>query len=184
MPRTSHHDSNIQLQIHEGKGFPQILHGINQDEDQRSISLKPGHEYVIKLYPYGQVSTKDVQKMSLDKRECRLSHETLEGASHPIYTKDSCLFDCHVEIAFKACKCVPWDFAHGFKDSKECDVFGRSCFFNHIENLTHMNEKPCDHCTEECDWIRYRRTATYESLSLVEDNDYCNKYMCIDAKLK
>ena len=59
LPRTTHHDFNVQMQIHENKGFPQILYGVNLDEDLRSISLERGHEYLIELQPYGQVSSED-----------------------------------------------------------------------------------------------------------------------------
>ena len=194
LPRTSHYDFNVQLQIHEGKGFPQILYGINQDKDQRSISLKPGFEYVIKLYPYGQLSTEDVKDLSLDKRQCRLSHETFEGSSHPTYTKESCLYDCRVQKAFKTCKCVPWDFANNIKERKECDVFGRTCFFNRIENLTHTVDESCSYCQEECDWIRYRREIIgSESITLkkrtemegyIKIDSYCNKYICIEKEAR
>ena len=50
IPRTSHHDFNVQMQIHEGKSLPQILYGVVQDKDQRSISLKPGYEYKIDIW--------------------------------------------------------------------------------------------------------------------------------------
>ena len=95
MPRTNHHDFKVQMQIHEQKGFPKILYGLNQDLDQRSITLKPGHEYKIELYPYGQVTTKDFKELSQDRRGCRLRHETLPNATHPIYARDNCIFDCH-----------------------------------------------------------------------------------------
>ena len=189
MPRTSHHDFNVQLQIHEGKGFPQILHGINQDIDQRSISLKPGHEYVIELYPYGQMLTEDVQSMSIDKRKCRMNHESFKGASHPIYTKDNCLYDCRIQKAFENCHCLPWDFVNKINGSKECDIFGRTCFFNKMENLTHMVDESCSHCIEECEWIKYRRKVlSSKSLELAFNwdttDEYCNDYMCLNQSSK
>ena len=97
------------MQVQENKGFPEILFGINQEKEKKSISLKPGHEYEIKLDPYGQFSTEDFRAMSLDKRQCRLDHEVLDHSTHPIYTRANCMFDCHVKLAFDTCKCVPWD---------------------------------------------------------------------------
>ena len=84
IPRTSRHNFDVQLQVQENKGFPQILYGINQDKDQRSMSLKPGNEYVIELYPYGQVSTDGIMDVLLEKRKCRLDHETFKDSSHPV----------------------------------------------------------------------------------------------------
>ena len=177
------------MQINEGKGFPQILYGIDQDKDQRSVSLKPGFEYEIELYPYGQVSTEDFRHMSLSKRSCRLMDETMEGATHPIYTKANCLYDCRIQQALNKCLCIPWDFVNSFESPWECDIFGRTCFFNVIENITHAKDQSCSHCIEECDWIQYRRkVVTHDSLELKEDNEYseysrfCNKYICIDPK--
>ena len=181
LPRTTHGDFNIQMQIHESKGFPQILYGVNQDEDLRSISLKPGYEYLIELQPYGQVSSEDFKEMSLKKRKCRLMHETIAGATHPIYTRRNCLYDCHIQKAFETCFCVPWDFTKNVKHAKECDIFGRTCFFNKIANLTHTMERDsCSHCEDECDWIQYKRVVKEkQSIKLANYLESCNKYICV-----
>ena len=184
------------MQIQERKGFPKILYGLNQDMDQRSISLRPGHEYKIELYPYGQVTTEDFKILSQDKRGCRLKHETLPNATHPIYTRDNCIYDCLVLEAFETCKCVPWDFANTIEGSKECDIFGRTCFFNMIERLTHTKVESCSHCISECDWVRYRRKVGQpRSLAMTRNmterinegfelNFACNHYVCISPNMK
>ena len=194
MPRTSHHDFKVQMQIHEQKDFPRILYGLNQDLDQRSVSLKPGYEYSIELYPYGQVTTDEFEKLSQDKRDCHLRHETFANSTHPIYTKANCIYDCLVLQAFETCKCVPWDFANNIKGADECDIFGRTCFFNKIERLTHKQVKTCSHCMFECEWIRYRRRVRQsKSLALTMnrtiktgkdsyDKYICNHYVCISRE--
>ena len=103
----------------------------------KSLSLEPGHEYIIKLDPYGQLSTEDFKAMLLEKRNCRLDYEIFENATHPVYTKANCKFDCYINSAFKTCKCVPWDFVNRIQGAEECDIFGRTCFFNMIESLAH-----------------------------------------------
>ena len=183
------------MQISEGKGFPQILHGIDQDKNQRSISLKPGFEYEIELHPHGQISSPDFREMSLEKRGCRLSHETMESSTYQVYTKDNCLYDCRVQQAYKICQCLPWDFVNTISESTECDVFGRTCFFNVMENMTHSRDEFCSHCIEECDWVKYRRKIIgSESIMLKGAEDdydedynegyvgrYCCKYFCINS---
>ena len=183
------------MQISEGKGFPQILHGIDQDKNQRSISLKPGFEYEIELHPHGQISSPDFREMSLEKRGCRLSHETMESSTYQVYTKDNCLYDCRVQQAYKICQCLPWDFVNTISESAECDVFGRTCFFNVMENMTHSTDEFCSHCIEECDWVKYRRKIIgSESIMLKGAEDdydedynegyvgrYCCKYFCINS---
>ena len=194
MPRTSHQDFKVQMQIQEGKGFPKILYGLNQDLDQRSISLKPGHEYNIELHPYGQVTTQDFKELSQEKRGCRLRHETLPNATHPIYTRDNCIYDCLVHEAFQTCKCIPWDFSNNINGAEECDIFGRTCFFNMIERLTHSQVKSCSDCMSECDWIKYRRRMIGQPRSLtlmrnktIESSNeqvkfMCNHYVCISRR--
>ena len=182
MPRTIHRNFGIQLQVQENKDFTKILFGSNQEEDKKSISLTPGYEYNIVLDPYGQYSTNDFKGMSLDKRQCRLDHETFDHSTHPIYTKANCEFDCHVKLASESCQCVPWDFVNKFQGSEECDIFGRTCFFNMMETLAHKSDENCTHCIEECDYIKYRRSLGKSNSLKLQNHGYkhCNKYICID----
>ena len=191
MPRTIHKDFKIQMQVHQGKDFPQILYGSDQDLDQRSITLKPGFEYKIELYPVGQITTADFDNMSKEKRGCRLKHETHEKATHSIYTKANCIYDCHVQMAYETCKCVPWDFTNKIANAKECDIFGRTCFFNKIAAMTHGSNYSCSHCENECEWIRYGRKIIdtpkpigplikSSGLLYSSKNKYCNDYICVN----
>ena len=184
IPRTSHRTLDIQMQIQDRKGFPDILFGSNQEKNMKSMGLQPGFEYDIELDPYGQLSTDDFKAMSLDNRKCRLDHEIFDNSSHLIYTKANCIFDCHVNMAFTTCKCVPWDFVNKIDNSVECDIFGRTCFFNMFETLAHgSSDQNCLHCIDECDSIKYRRRITGKTnLELVKADftTYCNKYICID----
>ena len=185
MPRTIHKQVGLQMQIEGGSGFPNILFGSNQEKIMKSISLQPGYEYEIELDPYGQLSTEDFKAMPLDNRKCRLDHEIFDNSSHPMYTKANCIFDCHVNMAFETCKCVPWDFVNKIKGVIECDIFGRTCFFNIFEILAHGSDQQCSHCIEECDSIEYRRRVIKEAkLNLVKEKfhfsyKHCNKYVCI-----
>ena len=146
MPRTIHRNFEIQLQVQENKDFSKILFGSNQEIDKKSLPLMPGYEYEIELDPYGQYTTDDFKAMSLNNRQCRLDVDTFENSTHPIYTKANCIYDCHVNLAFKTCNCIPWDFVHPIQ-GEECDIFGRTCFFNMIETLAHGSYENCSHCS-------------------------------------
>ena len=183
MPRTSHKSVGLQMQVQEGKGFPNILFGSNLEKDKKSINLQPGYEYVIELDPYGQLTTTDFKTMSLDNRKCRLDHETFDNSTHPIYTEANCIYDCKVNLAFTTCKCIPWDFVNYIQGTEECDIFGRTCFYNMIETLAHGFDQNCSHCIKECDRVKYRRTLLEKTkLDLLKKDGYsghCNQYICI-----
>ena len=175
------------MQVQERKGFPSILFGSNQEKDKKSITLKPGHEYIIELDPYGQMSTDDFKTMSLEQRQCRLYKEVLDDFTHPIYTSTNCRYDCYVKMAFDNCKCIPWDFVNKINGAEECDIFGRTCFFNMIETLTHGSGHNCQHCIEECDWVRYRKVVVeaekleWERINIRRSN---NKYISVNPTVK
>ena len=125
-----------------------------------------------------------------------------DNSTHPIYKKANCIYDCHVKISFETCKCVPWDFVNIIKGATECDIFGRTCFFNMIETLAHGSDQNCNYCIGECDSIKYRRRVKesikldlIEEVQYVEYDDYyaeynhyvsyhCNKYICIVSRLR
>ena len=75
LPRTEHKDFNVQMQIHQNKEIAQILYASNQDFDMKSVSLKPGFEYIIELSPFGQTSTQLFKELPIEKRKCLLENE-------------------------------------------------------------------------------------------------------------
>ena len=157
--RTSYGNFKITMQVHSRFGFPQILHGSKQEDEETSISLKPGHEYEIKLDPYGRISTTDFDELPFEKQQCKLSHEIHSTATHPNYTFTNCKFDCYVNLAFETCKCIPWGFVNKHENAPDCEIFGRTCFYNMIGALTHRSDQNCTHCVEECNYIHYRRNV-------------------------
>ena len=69
-----------------------------------------------------------------------LENEVFDDSIFKTYTAKNCKYECHVKLAEKMCKCIPWDYLHN-KKSVECDIFGRTCFYNAMENLTISTEK-------------------------------------------
>ena len=87
IPITSHHDFNIQMQINQNADYAHILFGSQQENAQKSMTLKPGYEYEIEVSMDRKKSTPDFRKFTLEQRNCRLSHEILENATYKYYTK-------------------------------------------------------------------------------------------------
>ena len=136
----------VQLKIHQSKEFAQILYSSTQDQRKMSITLKPGYEYTIEITPVRQESTDGFRDLPIDKRKCKKDDELDKSSIFKIYSKSNCMYECEVENAYKDCQCIPWDFFHELKSNgsaKECDVFGRTCFHNAINNVTKRNTDCC-----------------------------------------
>ena len=82
--------------------------------------------------PIGQRSTKNFKSLSENDRKCKLDDELDENSMFKIYTKANCMYECEIDMAYKACQCIPWDFFHLMINQSDgvakCDAFGRTCF--------------------------------------------------------
>ena len=56
-----------------------------------------------------------------------------------VYNKRNCQYQCRVTNAFEICSCIPWDFPLTTNLGDECDVFGRTCFYNAMKQIN-LNE--------------------------------------------
>ena len=174
-------DFNILMQIHQNKTLGHMLDDKDLNSKIKTISLQPGYEYTIVVSPSGQESTNGFKQLSLEQRSCRLDHEVQEGSHFKVYSKNNCLYECYVAEAYKKCQCIPWDFIHGFKESEECDIFGRTCFTNVFEDLMLYSENLCLHCIDECDVVEFNRNVlTKEKLEQSDSIKLfsCSNYLC------
>ena len=125
-------------------------------------------------------STLDFQKLSLNQRKCRLSHEILQNATYEVYTKANCRYDCKVTLAFNECNCIPVEFVNTISNAEICEIFGKTCFMNMIENMTHASRNLCPHCIDECDKTVFSNKvikSVFMELSSAQ-NIPCNDYIC------
>ena len=177
--RTNHENNHIAMQIHPQNELAQIMHKNKQDQRTASIELLPGHEYTIEVSPQGQESSDGYGNLSLEQRHCRLEHELPKKYNFRKYTKSNCFYDCYILMAFSKCQCIPWDFVHDKKDYHECDIFGRTCFFNEFDNLTHFPGNLCPRCLDECNFMEFHRRIVKDEKLINENGDwYCSKYIC------
>ena len=183
VPRTEHRDFDVQFQINQEKELAQILHLNAQDFKTKSIRLKKGYEHTIEISLNGRTTTNGFETLSLTQRGCRLDHETHENSIFKIYSQANCQYECQVSEAIQACKCLPWDFLHYEKYAPECDIFGRTCFFQTIERVKHDKTIHCPHCIQECNQVTFKASIT-KSVPLRLENIgkkvYCDKqmYLC------
>ena len=159
--------SKIELQIHQINEFGQFFQDNNNDKETTSLTLQSStmkalNVYEIEVTPNGQIATEDFNNLNINQRGCKLENEIEDDSIFKIYTENNCKYECYTSLAMKTCKCIPWDFVS--KDRKpECDVFGRTCFFDAMKNLTQFHINLCNHCIKSCDFIKYNRKMTMNS---------------------
>ena len=177
--RTSHPDFNVQFQLNQNKDFAQILHGNDQDQNTYSLSLAPGYEHEIEIVVKGQTTTPAFEDLTLEQRNCRLDHEVEDQSDQKVFSYGKCKYECHIKRAIDSCHCIPWDFITTQNDASECDVFGRTCFFHAMENVTHDPEDVCAECDHECKKLTFEPKLVKSTSLEIPQNGFCNKYLCV-----
>ena len=74
-------------------------------------------------------------------------------------------------MAYKVCQCIPWDFLPTLHnpEAEVCDVFGRNCFQNAMNNVS-KNGKDYKHCIGECDMMQFYLRVLSEKDLTAEKN--------------
>ena len=112
------------------------------------------YQVIYQVMPKVIKTTPAFKKMNLEQRKCKLSHEVEENSIFKVYTQQNCKYECYVKEAESLCQCIPWDFMHQNEMAEECDIFGRTCFYNAMENIS-KSSNLCNDCVKECDYITY-----------------------------
>ena len=179
-PRSEYPESDskkLKIQLHQDNELANMLKPNDYDDFIIPLTLESNHEYFIRVTPYGRNSSQNLKDLSIEQRNCRLGNEVMEGSIFKLYTESNCRYECHIKLALEMCKCAPWDFMHN-SGKKECDVFGRTCFYQSMKNQAQDSKDHCSQCIQGCDYIRYKREIV-ESRKIMEkliDDDYNNQW--------
>ena len=157
---------DVRLEFNQANQIPHIIEDANY-RSSSSLKLKCGYEYVIDVQPKVIQTSLAFKEMNLEQRKCKLSHEVEETSIFKVYTQQNCRYECNVKEAESLCKCIPWDFINQNTLAKECDIFGRTCFFNVMENISKSNNF-CNHCIKECDYAIYDGIITQETQTMMK----------------
>ena len=155
-----HGMDEIQLQLHSRQEIAKLSKDSYKAIDLLPLDLKSGHEYFIDVTLSGQESTDEFKALRINQRNCFLANEGLEKSIFKKYTESNCKYECHIKIAREACKCHPWDYFIKENTMPECDVFGRTCFINTMEQLAISPKVSCQHCIRACDVTNYHKTIS------------------------
>ena len=165
----------IQLQLHHPRELANILHGAHQEKKESSIKLLAGHEYTISILPINQNVTERFKDLPLETRGCRLPHELPENSFMKVYNDRDCRYECKVRLSMEKCKCIPWEYPYPTQNAPECDIFGRTCFYNSIDVLAHNIENDCPDCLPICKYTVYHKEIK-EVKTLVDPDSAFSNY--------
>ena len=177
----------IKVHIHSGKHIPLLSTELNHEELDH-VLLESGFEFTFKLSPYGQIVTERFQEHEkhLARKDCMSQTDlNINETSFKKYRKSNCIYACKMKIASDYCKCLPWEFSaidsKVFFKNEECNVFGRSCFFEQMSNYSLTEDKNCTYCGNDCVFMEYPKEFISKA-PLVTGDDYgrFSKYLLIN----
>ena len=145
-------------------GKYQLLMQVHSSGDLAHITSEPIHlesgmEYFIDILPVATRSSEKFKQLDVEDRNCLMEHEVSEDSIFKGYSEANCKYQCWVGLAKETCQCLPWDFIHKNMTpfEQECDVFGRTCFFATMRNLSESSEDLCPTCKKACDYTEYSK---------------------------
>ena len=161
---------DIEFQIHQPSELGNILTASNDNQQQSSITLEANNEYIIEVTPIGQIKSEAFKETHIHQRQCHTPSEVQEKSIFKMYTQKNCQYECHVNMAIGICQCLPWDFMSNIQ-AEECDIFGRTCFYNAMKDFTQSLNDSCSHCLKDCDFYKYKKTVISKTQIQNSGND-------------
>ena len=152
-------DEEILVKFHQSNEISHFFEDERLGLASPSLKLKAGMEYFVDIIPQVTKTTEGFKKMNIHQRNCKLQHEVGRNSIFKVYTQKNCKYECNVKRAEAACNCIPWDFMHKNETTPECDIFGRTCFYNAMDTLAE-SQSLCNHCMKECDYTIYETILT------------------------
>ena len=140
--------------------------------------LWPGYHTTIHVVPNILETTSAFDNLKLNKRECKLPHETTGFRLFNEYSQKACETECAARRASLLCHCLPWNYPNDFMSIPMCDMFGGFCF-NQIMS-SEVYYKSCkSECLADCKEISlsvWQRTAPLNIEELCKDGTYFDRF--------
>ena len=151
--------NEIDLKIHPSNEVAEFALNDNYESNLVPLTLNGGYEYFIDITSSITQVSDEYLSTDLKERQCFGLDDSLPSSStFKIYTRANCKYDCLIKKAQELCQCIPWDFIDNKSTKTECDVFGRTCFFNSLKNESQSQTKVCPHCLDNCENVKYQIT--------------------------
>ena len=156
IPRSEDLDlDEFMLQIHPSSELAKLLLEKDYHLNMMPIKLRAGKEYFIDVTPSGTRVSEDFKSLVIQKRGCLIESDYPTSLTFKTYSKSNCQYECFVNKAQEICDCIPWDFIDNNSMKHECDIFGRTCFFKTMKNLSLSQINHCPGCKKKCEEVQY-----------------------------
>ena len=140
--------------------------------------LRPGYHTTIYIVPKILETSDSFNNLGLDKRKCKLPHETTGFRLFQHYTQKGCEIECAAKKAASFCQCLPWHYPNNFTSLPMCDMFGGLCFNQIMSNEVYY--KACKwECQEDCEEISlsmWQTTYPFYIEELCKDGAYFERF--------
>ena len=164
-------NGKIQLNLHQSKEIAHMFQD-NSLVKTAPLTLEASNEYFLDITPHVTITTDAFKNLNFKQRRCKLKDEVEKDSIFKVYTRKNCKYECHIKEAENICKCIPWDYMHNTL-AEECDIFGRTCFYNTMEKLTMSNEENiCNQCIQECDFTKFEIITSKEIINSFQKYEY------------
>ena len=141
--------------------------------------LWPGYHTTIHTVPKILETSSNFDDLALDKRNCRLPHETNGFSLFQEYTQKGCEIECAAKKAMSFCKCLPWHYPNNFISLPMCDTFSGFCF-NKIMSDEVFYKKCKSECLPDCKEISlsvWQRSTPLKIKDLCKDGTFFDKFL-------
>ena len=95
----------------------------------KSFLIPLGHSTTVYITPRATITDTSAQKLSEEKRDCRMRRESTGMNIFQQYSREACLLECQINHAVEVCGCNAWDYPLHVREGKNlylCDSLGRS----------------------------------------------------------
>ncbi len=132
------------------------------------IEPSAGTHTTVVVTPHMTVTDDDLLRQDKSTRRCHSGKtDTNPLALFKTYTRDNCIFECHLNKSKEACGCTPWYYPKLDLDDNTCSRNESVCFEKSMDLSQDLLD--CSHCINECWKVNYDFTLHTKPLKNICD---------------
>ncbi len=119
------------------------------DMSGNSIEPRAGMHTTVVVTPHLTDTDESLLSGDASVRACHSpEHDINPLKIHQSYTKENCVFECHLQRSIDRCGCVPWNYPKLDPQDETCSAKEALCVYEAMEEAADMDI--CPHCQDAC----------------------------------